>query len=788
MSDRAPTSTYRLQLHAGFDFDAARTVVPYLARLGVSHLYLSPILQAAPGSMHGYDVVDHGRVSTQLGGAAGLERLAATAHEHGLGLVVDVVPNHMALPTPLHLNHALWETLRLGRGAPTAEWFDIDWELHSGRVGLPVLGKPLDAVLADGEVRVSGAGGRQVLAYHEQVFPLAPGTGDGDIAEVLAKQNYVLSYWRDKDRTLGYRRFFDVDTLIAVRVELPHVFEATHRVLLDLHGAGLVDGFRIDHPDGLADPQGYFEQLHKATSGAWVVAEKILEGDERLPESWPVAGTTGYDAARVVSQALAPPTVTALDEIWAATGGDPSLHAVELAAKRQVVDQLFQAELGRLTRLAVRAALDVGASARSSRIRDALAEILVQVEVYRSYLRPGVGAARSELVRLADQVDRTITLHPGLRETCELLYHLLTDVETESVAGRELIVRFQQVCGPVMAKGIEDTTFYRWHRLVALNEVGGDPAALAEPSTRPMDAWASYQQQHHPFGLTTLTTHDTKRSEDVRSRLLAVASDVETWTACWPPVTRLADELEVDRPTAYLVMQTLLGAWPISPRRLTAYVEKAVREAKQHTSWNDPDDDYEAGIRDLAQRCLANPAVTAAVESALAAAAAPVRTLTLAAKLLQLTLPGVPDLYQGCEIVNLSLVDPDNRRPVDFAGLADRLAAIDIDDVGPTRGLDDEKLLVTSRTLRLRRERPYLFGVAAGYAPLDALPTGMIGFARGEGLLTIVQGAAPLDPTATVPLPAGVWRDELSGLGLSGAPSTAELLARLPVSLLVREA
>jgi (1->4)-alpha-D-glucan 1-alpha-D-glucosylmutase len=782
---RRLTATYRVQLHAGFGFDATREIVPYLASLGVSHLYLSPILQAAPGSMHGYDVVDHATVSTELGGRTALETLAEAAHRHGLGIIVDVVPNHMALPTPLHLNHQLWEALRLGRGSPAARWFDFDWDLLDGRVGLPVLGGSVEDVLASGELLPAMHDGQPALAYHDQRFPLAPGTAHGSPQEVLARQNYVLAHWRDKDGTLGYRRFFDVDTLIAVRVELPEVFDATHGLLLEPHGAGVLDGFRIDHPDGLADPQGYLERLRDVTGGAWVVVEKILEGDERLPQGWPTAGTTGYDTARVVTRALAPATGTGLADRWQATGVAESLEQVEHTAKRLVLDRLFQPELGRLTRAAVSAATDAGLPTRASRLRDTLAEILVHVDAYRAYLRPGHPPDPEQVDRLTGQVERAIAARPDLSDTARLLHRLLSDVDTTSEAGRDLLVRFQQVCGPVMAKGLEDTTFYRWHRLVAMNEVGGDPAGLDDPSDAPLHDWATYQQHHHPLGLTSLSTHDTKRSEDVRSRLLALAADLPAWDSVWDRVRRLAVETAVDLPTAYLVMQTVLGAWRLREERLTGYVEKAAREAKQHTSWTDPDPEYEARVQRLARRCLSDADVADAVEQALARNDQRIRAVTLATKLLQVTLPGVPDVYQGCEAVELSLVDPDNRRQVDFGARAQRLAELDAGK--PAGSLWDEKLLLTARALRLRRRLPEAFDERATYAPLPMLPEGLVGFVRGERVAVVARTGRG-EPQGEVRLPGAGWLDVLSDVThASGTLPVDVLVGRLPVALLVKD-
>ena len=380
------TGTYRLQLHEGFGFADAQAQLPYLASLGVSHLYLSPVLQAVPGSMHGYDVLDHTRVSQDLGGEEGLRALAAAARELDLGLVVDVVPNHMALVAPESANAPLWAVLREGRDAPTAHWFDIDWKSGGGRLGLPVLGSTLAETLEAGDLVLDELDGQPVIRYFEHVYPVALGTEGDDIAEVLARQHYQLASWRESDAMLNYRRFFEVDQLIAVRVELPDVFEATHRVLLALNHDGVIDGFRIDHPDGLADPEGYLTQLREATRpGTLIWVEKILEGSERLPTSWACDGTTGYDAMQAIQTALVDPaTAPALDRAWAEAGGQPDVERSVDASKRQVIDQSLGPEVERLTRRAREALPEQD----PERLREAIVELLVAGEVYRAYVHP----------------------------------------------------------------------------------------------------------------------------------------------------------------------------------------------------------------------------------------------------------------------------------------------------------------------------------------------------------------------------------------------------------------
>ena len=781
------TATYRLQLHAGFTFADAQVVVPYLADLGVSHLYLSPVLQAVPGSMHGYDVLDHDRVSEELGGAQGLERLAATARQHGLGLVVDVVPNHMALVAPESSNAPLWDVLAHGREAAHAHWFDVDWEALDGKIGLPVLGEPLADVLAKGDLRLGVEHGERVLRYHDHVFPVASGTWDGDagadVAAVLDRQHFVLAGWREKDDVLNYRRFFDVDGLVAVRVEEPDVFDATHRLLVDLNHRGIVEGFRIDHPDGLADPAGYVDRLRAALrpgSAIWV--EKILEGDETLP-SWACDGTTGYDAAKVVSAALLDPaTAPALQDAWTDTGGDPSLEHVVEESKREVVDRVLVPEHRRLVRRAREALPD----ADPDRLTEAVAELLVACEVYRAYVGPDGSVDDQARERLTRAGDRAAAVRPDLKPELESLVGLA--VAPGDAAARDFAVRLQQTWGPVMAKGIEDTAFYRWHRQVGLNEVGGDPDLLDVASADDLHDWAAHQQQHWPLGMTTLSTHDTKRSEDVRARLAAVAADAEAWQRCSDAFSAAARERGVDAPTAHLVWQTLAGVGPVEEDRVATYLTKAMRESKQRTSWLDPDPEYEARVLALAADASGGGELDALVRTAVDHNLDVVRAFVLGQKLLQLTLPGVPDTYQGCELVDLSLVDPDNRRPVDYDDRRARLMHVQHD---APRDLSDEKLLVTHKALMLRRELREAFADRSTYAPLRGTSRHLVGFVRG-GEVAVLATRAPrrLDAfggwgDATLTLPEGLWRDELTGVLHGGEVNRcADVLADYPVALL----
>jgi (1->4)-alpha-D-glucan 1-alpha-D-glucosylmutase len=798
-----PTSTYRLQLTAGFGFDDAAQVVPYLSSLGVSHLYLSPVLQAVPGSMHGYDVVDHSRISDDLGGETGLRALADVAHAHAMGVVVDVVPNHMAVPEPESLNTALWSVLRDGPASQFARWFDVDWSSQHRSFLMPVLGDRIGRCVDRGEITLDTEGDEPVLRYYDHVFPVREGTADLALPELVDRQWYRLAHWRVADEELNYRRFFDVGALVAVRVEDPEVFAATHDLLLRLHHDGVVDGFRIDHPDGLADPRGYVRELARAAPDAWIVVEKILEGDETLPEDWPCAGTTGYDAlARITGVVVDPSGAEPLTSLWASTVPDDlrEYAVVAEASKRQVLATSLRAEVARLVDLAHQVSQQDLTHRDLTRqgLESAIVEMLVAFPVYRAYVVPGEPAPEQAVSVLDDVVEQCVQTHPRLADELDYLRDLALSRLGARESGKraEFVIRFQQTCGPVMAKGVEDTTFYRWHRLTALNEVGGRPEHFAVFPDE-LHAWAARQQRTAPTAMTTLSTHDTKRSEDVRARLVTLSEVPEAWrqaltwwqqaaapyrsAAGWP-----------DPETEYLMWQTLVGTWPITAQRLGDYLLKAAREAKRHTTWTDQDADYEQALVTFATSVLADRSITTQVAAFVEHIAPFARVATLATKLLALTLPGVPDVYQGCELVDLSLVDPDNRRPVDFADRADRLVRLDGGD--RARDLSDEKLRLVSAALRLRREHPDWFGAAGDYEPLPTTTTHALGFVRAGRVATVVtRRPRELDGVggwrdARVVLPEGVWTDALTQAShVGGSVLLDDLLRELPVALLVRD-
>jgi (1->4)-alpha-D-glucan 1-alpha-D-glucosylmutase len=823
---QVPGSTYRLQLTPGFGFAEAAEAGEYLANLGVTHVYLSPVLDAVPGSMHGYDVTDHSHIRSELGGEEGFRAMAKRLRGLGLGIVVDIVPNHMAVPANLTLNRQLWPVLRDGCASPYATWFDIDWQAQDSRMLLPILGDPLESCLGDLLVEPgAGLDGEPALRYFDHVLPLRPGTARLPLRDLLESQHYRLTWWQEASAELNWRRFFNITTLIGVRVEDPAVFDATHEVIVRLVAEGLVDGLRIDHPDGLADPRGYLTRLASATNGAWVVVEKILEAGETLPADWACAGTTGYDALRIVDGLFLDPAaagaLTADYARFSRRPGDDSaalrFAAVATAAKREAAQKMLAAEVSRLARLVA----GVYPGATEDEARAVLVEVLAAFPVYRAYVHPGESPSAASAAAIAGAVAE------ARRRLPRRLRRLASDVGAAALgaqrpvsgaAGRaaELVVRFQQTTGPVLAKGVEDTAFYRWSRLLTLNEVGGNPDRFGV-SPEAFHAEAERLAADWPATMTTLSTHDTKREEDVRARLGVLAeiparwgAQVTQWHEQATGLRRLGNAATaVDPDTEYLIWQTLVGTWPISGERLADYLTKAIREANRRTSWADQNPEYEAAVHGLAARAIDDPGLSESIGEFAAGIAADALANSLGSKLVQLTMPGVPDVYQGCDLSGLSLVDPDNRRDVDFARRRALLADLDedrlsLDDQAEAGrlSLDAAKLLVTARTLRLRRARPEWF--TGGYTPMAASGPAadhVLAFARGDA-----PDGGPAVTVATR-LPVGLrdrggwsdtvlplanwgrgWVDMLTGAAFRGERvPLGELMRALPVALLVPE-
>ncbi|WP_329597029.1 malto-oligosyltrehalose synthase [Streptomyces pseudovenezuelae] len=772
-----PTATYRLQLQREFPFAAAAAAVPYLASLGVSHLHLSPVLESVPGSTHGYDVVDHARVREELGGEAGLRALSRTAREHGLGLVADIVPNHMAMD-PRH-NHALWEVLREGLKSPYARWFDVDWEAQGGQVLLPVLGHPVGEEL--GNLTVDG----EVLRYYDHVFPLREGTGELPLPQLLDAQWYRPVWWRLARTELNYRRFFSISELIGVRVEDPEVFEATHAKILQLLHEGVLDGLRIDHPDGLADPDAYLQRLHEATGGRWTVVEKILADGERLPASWPVAGTTGYDALRHIDGLFTDPAgfgeLLGQYRRFAAPqtdrGGDWGATARRAAYK--VITHELATETDRLTRVAARVCAASPEPALRDRapwaLRTALQELLVRMEVYRPY---GSSDAARVVTEEAAAEARLAFVVPEEAGAVDVVRDLVLGRAGDGPDQVEFRTRFAQTASALRAKSVEDTAFYRYVPLLSATEVGGNPGS---PAVAPEEfhAYCTRVQRDWPLTGTVVSTHDTKRSADVRAALAVLTECPGWWADTLAEVTRTGEGVP-DAQLAWAAWQTVFGLGPAAPERVREALLKHVREAGLYTSWTEQEPAYEEAVAEFvtAGPCGAQGEQVAALRTRLDPH---IRANELGAALVQLTMPGVPDVYQGTESRYLALVDPDNRRAVRFPP----------EDAG-------DKGALTAAALRLRRRRPDVFGDAATYTPLAAegpSAAHCVAFARsGEVITAVTRLSLRLAEAGgwgetVLPLPPGVWRDVLvPEREFSGHARMAELLGESPVALLERAA
>ena len=746
-------STYRLQMRGDCcTFDDAVNLLDYLDRLGVSHLYLSPILTAVSGSTHGYDVTDPTTVSAALGGPEGLRRLSTAARKRNIGLIVDIVPNHVGVAHP-EQNVWWWDLLRNGRTSAYADYFDVDWDLDNGRIVLPVLGSDDDVadLVVDGEV----------LRLGDLVFPVAPGTGTGTAGEVYDRQHYRLTGWRTG--ICGYRRFFSITSLAALRQEDRAVFDASHVEVKRWFDEGLVDGLRIDHPDGLSDPAGYLRWLRELTGpDAWIVVEKILAADESLDASLPVNGTTGYDALREVGGLFVDPAGAA---VLTTLSGRPDPDP-ELRLKTAAVTDTLASELGRLCRAVARVT-----GQNDEQLPTAITALISRIGVYRSDY-PALGTI------LPVALQETACTTPELTEALDLLSVAMS-------RSAEVVSRFNQLCGAATAKAVEDCLFYRDARLVSLNEVGGAPE-LFGVTTAEFHQRATTRQHAWPSTMTTLSTHDTKRGEDVRARIGLLSQVPETWadsverwtTASTPP----------DRGTALFLWQNIFGVWPVDGNvtddlrtRLHSYIEKAIREAATHTSWHDPSREFEDDAHGWLDRVFDGP-VAAELTALVGRLDAHARNDSLGQKLIQLTVPGVPDVYQGTESTEDSLVDPDNRRPVDYPALRDAL-----------KHGDDAKIRVTSAALTLRRARPQTF-LAGAYRPRPAIGDAarhLVGFTRGEDVVVAVSrwtiGLAETGWGDTaLPLPEGQWTDRLTGRDWTGRVQVSELLSDSPVALLER--
>lgn len=828
-----PVATYRLQLHAGFTLRDAAHIAPLLGRIGISHLYLSPVTQATAGSEHGYDVTDPTRINDELGGTEAMAELAAVVRAHGMGVLLDIVPNHMAASA----ENEWWADLLLN-GVASAHAATFDTPLVDSEAGpllLPVLGAPLEEVLAAGDLQLAERHGRRVLQYHDHWFPVPDSAAAHDAVTpaLLASLPYTLADWRTVQEQSGYRRFFDITGLVGVRVEDPDVFERTHSGILDWLENGWIDGLRIDHIDGLRDPANYLRQLARATSRShargrcYTVVEKILASDEHLPQAWETDGTTGYEMMRVASSFLVEPSgYHRLEDLLRRVTADMrEFDELVYTCKLDVLDNLFPAELRDVAeRLAEITGLPPDDCTR------ALRELTAALDVYRTYVN-AEGAAPADRMRIdaARSIARARLSdadHPILNAICETL---LLDAPEAAGDNRErvldLVARWQQLSGPAMAKGFEDTALYRWPALLAVNDVGGEPGESMNASD--MHAFFAYRAEHESGALNATSTHDSKRSEDVRARLLVLSERAQEWAAAverWLPQTRrettpiaLRDEL--------LLLQTVVGAWPLDgppdedfSHRIRDYMRKASREAKQETSWLRPDEDYEAALLGHVDRLLTSPELAPVREELRAFAnriALHGAVNSLAKVVLRCAAPGIPDTYQGTARWRFDLVDPDNRRPVDYdelTALTDGLEElVERPDARAVADLRENwrdgriKLYLLMTLLRARHRHPAFAGACEPVEVNGERTDHVLAFRRRhdqDSVIVIVpRWPARLAPAHGWPLAeawgntaihteGGILRNVLDGARITPSRDRirlADALAVLPVALLEAE-
>ena len=818
-------------MEPAFDFDKAAGIVPYLAALGVSHVYCSPVFEAVPGSRHGYDVVDPTKVRGELGGAEARARFVATLRQHGLGLIADIVPNHVALE-----GNAWWiDVLTHGTASASFPVFDVDLSADpyagpaSAKLLIPILGEPYGRELAAGRLRLVIEQGKPLVAYAVNRFPLSitsraalddepEGQGEhsdedrleaivaavnADTARLhalLEAQHYRLTWWRLARDESPYRRFFDVNGLIGVRVEDPAVFDAMHRLVAEWVADGSVDGLRVDHVDGLADPGAYLRRLRALAPTQWIGIEKIVAEGEALPP-WPVDGTTGYETGalltRLLTAAEGEGPLTALYHRFA--GALDSFDEVEEDARHEILEHWLAGDAKRVALALYRMCQD-DLDLRDYSLRDAsilIRELVAGARVYRTYVSTE-GATDADVARLAALCNRVRTRRPDVPEPLIDLVARLFATGGDGPNGLEFVRRFQQLSTAAAAKAVEDTAAYRDVRYIALNEVGCDPRRFSVPPAEFHDTIARWHGEH-PQRMHATSTHDSKRGEDVRARLSVLSEVPELWAETVERWGRRSDAWRVDgqpdRNLEYYVYQTLVGAWPLTRERAHTHVEKAAREAKVFTDWLGPSEEYERALHHFVDDLFGDAGFIAEVAAFVDALHPADWIKGLSQQLLKLTIPGVPDLYQGSELWHRALVDPDNRRPVDYTCRATRLEACDRMTSADVLARLDEglpKLWTTSRALRLKARHPALADPASAYAPLEVrgpAAARAVGFLRGGDVAVVVpiRTWAPQWADTQVRLPDGPWHHVLAEMTIDGGAADLEaLFGAFPVALLER--
>lgn len=874
-------ATYRLQLHSKFGFAEAIESVDYLSCLGISHLYLSPFLQAVAGSTHGYDVVDHGLINLELGGQTLFDQLCQRLDEKGIGIILDIVPNHMAISGPE--NPWWWDVLENGPASQYSRYFDVDWHIESEHrsnlILLTVLGDHYGIILENGELQLQHENGKFTLHYYERVFPVAPrsipiilelayqksgikeigyfanamqslphansrdvekiqrrqrdkAVLDNLLAELcnsnqfannmindavseinadcdqldklIGRQNYKLACWKLSKYQVGYRRFFDINSMVGLRMEDEQAFDDSHSLVINLENTGKIDGFRVDHPDGLNDPTAYFARLRKACPEAMILAEKILEPGEILNPDWQISGTTGYDFLNLVNGLFIDKDgFNCLQQYWQEIYGENiDYDNLVYRKKKKVIHNLLSSEISRmvsdLTQICEnhRRYRDFG----SQQLFKALAEIAANFVVYRTYIQPETGQINEidqNLIRSA--IARARNKQPELGDYIFDFLAALLLLKLRGEKEDRFVRRFQQFTGPVMAKSIEDTVFYIYNPLSSANEVGGNPG---QPfvSVKQFHYWCGYMAKNWPLTMLASSTHDTKRSEDVRARLNLLSEIPHKWFSAVKSWLKMNSKYKLDgspdRNTEYLLYQTLVGTWPISRERIAKYIEKAVREAKVYSSWSDPNLEFEKCLLSYIDRIFADTDFINSLTKFVKSLVVPGYLNSLAQLTLKLTAPGFPDIYQGTKNWNNSLVDPDNRRPVDMqknAALLNQLAGKNCREILYDLESGLPKVFIIKTILEMRRDFP-VFDEPDSYNPVDVLGSGSdqtVAFMRGSEVMVIVPRCQLKFKNrgngSRIIVPEGEWCDLFSRKIIkSGSRKIKDLLKDFPVAILIR--
>ncbi|EKD83061.1 MAG: hypothetical protein ACD_39C00909G0002 [uncultured bacterium] len=874
-----PKATYRLQMHSRFNFAMLSEHIDYLHQLGVSHLYLSPCLQAVPGSMHGYDVVDHSHINTELGGNYGFDRIAKLLAERKMSIILDIVPNHMAVRCPE--NPWWWDVLENGPSSQFSRYFDVDWHTESDHFSnlilLPVLGDHYGIVLEANELKIEHNQGKFTLHYFEYVFPIAPrslplilelaykSSGIDEIGylagalhilphassrdidriqrrqrdkavifemlntmckevkgfddavnaavkevnqnhdlldKLIGRQNYKLAYWKLSQYQVGYRRFFDINSLAGLCMEDDRAFCDSHKLVIELERTGKVDGFRVDHPDGLFAPSSYFNRLRKACPEALIVAEKILEPHEPLNPEWPISGTTGYDFLNLVNGLFIDKNGHAklLQQWYEFIGEKPDYQELVYKSKKQVMKSLLGSEITRL-------AADLTQICENHRryrdfaqqqLYSALIEVAAGFSVYRTYIQSETGKVAEDEHKLIDQA--IAQAKARLPELGSYIFDFIADILLLKLQGEKenlFVRRFQQFTGPVMAKSLEDTVFYIFNPLVSLNEVGGNPGNPAI-TVKQFHEWCLHISRSWPLTMLTSSTHDTKRSEDVRARINLLSEIPDRWSETVKKWQKMNAGFRTagapDANTEYLLYQTLIGTWPIDKERIAKYMEKAVREAKVHSNWSEPDQKFEMALLNFIDKLYSNTEFIKYLADFVAELTEPGQVNSLLQLTIKLTAPGFPDIYQGTEIWNNSLTDPDNRRPVDFShnfAMFKQLENKNCREIMHElpRGLP--KLFIIKTLLSLRSKVP-AFNEPDSYKAIDVLGPhndDLLAYMRGNSVIVLVPRLLlsrkdRWDGTRII-FPEGQWQNVFTGQQISaGSNKIKDLLRDFPVAVI----